>query len=178
MRALRIAEEELGRDELARRLGVTPAVVDDWRAGATMAQDKFLELVDVVSAIDPKWEGRRRIVVVDDNGDAAVSLAHLLELLGHKATAVVDSRRALDIARELRPEIAILDLNMPHVNGLELARLFRQDESLKDVHLVVLTAMDGPEYRQKTKAAGFEAHLRKPADAAVLRQLIAELQRK
>lgn len=191
MRALQLAEEELGLDELAHRLGVTPATIDDWRFGfATMPQDKFLELVDVLNRIDPRFHrklegtsptpapagGPRRILVVDDNGDAAVALTHLLELLGHDATAVIDPRRALDIARELQPEIAILDLNMPYVSGLELARLFRQEAGLEKTRLVVLTAMDGEDYRAKTREAGFEAHLRKPADAAVLRKLIAELE--
>lgn len=175
---MKIAEEALGLDELARRLGVPPAAMADWRSGvAIVPHDKFLRLVDVVSGIDPKWERPKRVLVVDDNADAAVALCHLIDLLGHHATAVTDSRRALDIARDLRPEIAILDLNMPYVSGLDLARMFREDESLKDTPLVVLTAMDGPEYRQKTKEAGFKAHLRKPVDAAVLRQLIAEFQR-
>ena len=187
MRGLRIAEEELGLERLATRLGVTPGAIDDWRMGlAAMPQDKFLELVDVLASIDPSWKrtdpgalpaaDAKRILVVDDNADAAVTLAHLLELLGHHSTAVMDSRRALEVAKELQPHIAILDINMPHVNGLELARRFRGDEQLRSCHLVALTAMDGLDYREMTRQAGFDAHIRKPADSALLRAIIAQFQ--
>jgi CheY-like chemotaxis protein len=187
MRGLRIAEAELGLDALAARLGVAAGTIDDWRTGlAAMPQNKFLELVDLLSSIDPAWKRTapapvpaaeaRRIVVVDDNADAAVTLAHLLELLGHHSTAVIDSRRAIEVARELGPHIAILDINMPHVNGLELARLFRADAQLKDCHLVALTAMDGLDYREMVRQAGFDAHIRKPADTALLRAIIQQFE--
>jgi CheY-like chemotaxis protein len=187
MRGLRIAEEELGLDGLAARLGVEAGTIDDWRMGlAAMPQDKFLELVDLLSGIDPSWKRTapaalpaaeaKRIIVVDDNADGAVTLAHLLELLGHHATAVTDSRRAVEVAKELQPHIAILDINMPHVNGLELARLFRGDAQLKTCHLVALTAMDGLDYREMIRQAGFDAHIRKPADTALLRSIIAQFQ--
>ena len=185
MRGLRIAEEELGLDGLAARLGVPAGNIDDWRMGlAAMPQDKFLELVDVLASIDPSWKrtdpsavaaaDAKRLLVVDDNADAAVTLAHLLELLGHHATAVMDSRKAIEVAKEVRPQIAILDINMPHVNGLELARLFRAEPELKDCHLVALTAMDGLDYRELIRQAGFDAHIRKPADTALLRAIIAQ----
>lgn len=185
MRGLRIAEEELGLDGLAARLGVSAGAIDDWRMGlAAMPQDKFLELVDVLANIDPSWKrtsavpvsDAKRILVVDDNADAAVTLAHLLELIGHHATAVMDSRKAVEVAREVRPQIAILDINMPHVNGLELARQFRQDAELKNCCLVALTAMDGLDYREMIRQAGFDAHIRKPADTALLRAIIAQFQ--
>jgi len=185
MRALQFAEEELGLDALAARLRVAVGTIEDWRTGlAAMPQDKFLELVDVLSAIDPGWKrtdpalltpvAARRIVVVDDNADAAVTLTHLLEVLGHHATAVIDSRDAVQVAKEVRPQIAILDINMPYVNGLQLARLFRATDELKGCHLVALTAMDGMDYRQLIREAGFDAHIRKPADAALLRSIIAQ----
>ena len=187
MRGLRLAEEELGLDELAARLGVSAGTIDDWRIGlAGMPQDKFLELVDLLSSIDPSWKRTdpgalaapavRRIMVVDDNADAAVTLTHLLELLGHHATAVIDARNALAVAREVRPQIAILDINMPYVNGLQLARLFREEAELKDCRLVALTAMDGMDYREMIRQAGFDAHVRKPADATLLRAIIAQFQ--
>jgi CheY-like chemotaxis protein len=186
-RGLRIAEEALGPDALAARLGVAPGTIDDWRMGlAAMPQDRFLELVDVLAGIDPSWRRAapaalpaaeaKRIIVVDDNADGAVTLAHLLESLGHQSTALVDSRRALEVARQLGPDIAILDINMPHVDGLELARLFRADAQLKDCHLVALTAMDGLDYREMIRQAGFDAHIRKPADMALLRSIIAQFQ--
>jgi len=177
MRALQLAEEALGLAALAERLGVERGTIDDWRVGlAAMPQDKFLQLVDMVSAIVPGWRRARRILVVDDNADAAVTLTQLLELLGHEASSVTDSRSALDAAKAMRPDLAILDINMPHVNGLQLARLFRADDELKGCHLVALTAMDGMDYRQRIREAGFDAHIRKPADAALLRAIIEQFQ--
>ena len=181
MRGLQLAEEQLGLEGLARRLGVSAGAIDDWRIGlAAMPQDKFLELVDVLASIDPSWKRNdpawRRIVVVDDNADGALTLTHLLELLGHQATAVIDSRNAVEVAKQVRPHIAILDINMPHVDGLQLARLFRNDAQLKGTHLVALTAMDSMDYREMIRQAGFDAHIRKPADMALLRAIIAQFQ--
>ena len=179
MRGLQLAEEQLGLDQLAARLDVPPGAIDDWRMGlAAMPTETFVELVGLLSGIDPSWRDTSadamRIVVIDDNVDAAVTLAHLLGMLGHEATAVVDSRQALSVAREVQPDMAIIDLNMPYVNGIEMARLFRQDGALKQVSLVALTAMDGADYREMTRQAGFDAHLRKPADSALLRAIIAQ----
>jgi len=186
MRGLRIAEEEWGLERLAARLGVSAGTIDDWRMGlATMPQDRFLALVDVLSSIDPSWKRTadpsvpaaveaKRIIVVDDNADAAVTLAHLLEVIGHQATSVMDPRKAMEAAKEVRPHIAILDINMPHLNGLQLARLFREDAELAGCHLVALTAMDGANYREMIRQAGFDAHLKKPADMALLRAIIAQ----
>src|SRR5690349_24041436 len=100
MRGLRIAEEELGLDRLAARLGVSAGTIDDWRIGlVAMPQDKFLELVDLLASIDPSWKrtdpsavaaaDAKRLLVVDAKADAAVTLAHLLGLPGHPATAVM-----------------------------------------------------------------------------------------
>ena len=113
-------------------------------------------------------------MVVDDNADAAITLANLFEVLGHQAAAVIDSRKALEAAKEFRPHIAILDINMPHVDGLQLARLFRAQPELQHCHLVALTAMDSLDYRERTRQSGFDAHLRKPADAAMLRAIIVQ----
>jgi CheY-like chemotaxis protein len=185
VRGLRIAEEELGIAGLAARLGVAAGAIDDWRMGlAAMPQGKFLELVDVLAGIDPSWkrtdpsalpaQQARRIMVVDDNADAAVTLNHLLELLGHRCTAVIDPRNAIEVATQVRPQIAILDINMPHVSGIDLARRFREHAELGKCHLVALTAMDGFDYREKIRQAGFDAHLCKPADMALLRAIIAQ----
>jgi CheY-like chemotaxis protein len=185
MRGLQLAEERLGLDELARRLDVALPTIEDWRTGlATMPESKFLQLIDIVVGIEPAWQridpaavaasAAKRILVVDDNADAAFTLAQLLEALGHQASAVSDPRQATALARELRPQLALIDLNMPHLDGLQLARLFRQDPQLSHVWLVALTAMDGKEHREMTRQAGFDAHLRKPADPPLLRSIIGQ----
>lgn len=149
-----------------------------------MPQAQFMLLVDVLTGIDPEWrqfgverDARQRsvrILVVDDNADAAVTLAYLLQALGHDATAVTDVSVAITVAKQVRPQIAIVDLFMPKMDGTQLARLFRGDDELKHTCLVALTAMDGPQYREMTRQAGFDAHLRKPADAALLRSVIRQ----
>lgn len=144
----------------------------------------FLLLVDILSELDPRLSREvrqsaaggshkaKRILVVDDNADATFTLVDLLRVLGHSGAPVVDPREAVEVAKRFKPDIAIIDLHMPHIDGFELARAFRADEQLRGVCLVALTAMDSSAYREKTRQAGFDAHLRKPADVALLKAIV------
>jgi CheY-like chemotaxis protein len=116
----------------------------------------------------------KRVLVVDDHPDSARSLAKVLEILGHAARAITDSRDAVEEAKRFKPNLAIIDLAMPHVDGWELAKLLRADAELKHVCLIALTGFGDEKSRQKTRAAGFDAHLLKPADAEMLRSIIAQ----
>lgn len=148
----------------------------------------FLRLVDILGELDPPLSREvrqsaaagasqkpRRILVVDDNADATFTLVDLLRVLGHSGAPVVDPREALVVAKRFKPDIAIIDLHMPHLDGFQVARLFRADPATAPVCLVALTAMDSPEYREKTRQAGFDAHLRKPADLVLLRAIVDQL---
>jgi CheY-like chemotaxis protein len=173
-------EKRLGIEELCSRLGAAETTIRGWRFGhAQMPPDRFLRLVDLLAALDPDWVRRakaRRILVVDDHPDTAESSATLLKYLGHETQAVTDSRNAVRVAKEFRPQIALLDLGMPHIGGCELARMFRSDPLLKKICLVAVTAYDDEKHRLMMREAGFDAHVRKPADQYVLGAIISQFE--
>jgi CheY-like chemotaxis protein/anti-sigma regulatory factor (Ser/Thr protein kinase) len=117
-------------------------------------------------------QGSRSILVVDDNTDGANSLGMLLRLSGHQVRTVYDGPSALAAAREIIPEVMLLDIGLPGMNGLEVARHVREDESLKHIILVALTGYGQEEDRQRTQSAGFNAHLVKPVDLEQLERLL------
>jgi CheY-like chemotaxis protein len=192
MRGLEIAEKRLGIEELCSRLGAPETTIRGWRFGhGDMPQDKFLRLVDLLTQLDPDWVKReqaalaggpvhaakvRRILIVDDHPDTAQSSATLLKYLGHETHAVTDSRNAVRAAKEFQPQLALLDLAMPHIDGCELARMFRSDPLLRKVCLVAVTAYDDDRHRLMMREAGFDAHVRKPADQYVLGAIISQFE--
>ena len=115
-----------------------------------------------------------KILIVDDNVDAADTLSILLQLEGHDARPVYFSAEALDLACSFRPDIILLDIGLPGMNGYELAQRFRSQPELHGVRLIALTGYGKSEDQQRTKAAGFNDHLVKPVDADTLK---AALQR-
>ena len=104
----------------------------------------------------------RRILLVDDNRDAADSLALLLGLEGHDVRVAYAGRPAIEVAHEFRPEIAVLDLGLPDLSGYDVARLLRQDPALDRIELIALTGWGQQGYRDRIAAAGFDHHLLKP----------------
>ena len=98
---------------------------------------------EVGAACTPSIRGdgvrRRRVLVVDDNEDIAVSSSRLLKLQGHEVAVAFDGLRALEVALEFRPDVALLDVGLPHVDGYELARRLR-DEYGPEVLLIIVTA--------------------------------------
>jgi CheY-like chemotaxis protein len=117
---------------------------------------------------------RKSILVVDDNQDAADSLAMLLEIGGHEVTAVYSASDALKRASELRPAVIVMDLGLPQIDGCEVARRMRGMAELKGVRLVALTGHGRDEDRQRTRDAGFDHHLVKPVDLEELEKLVAD----
>jgi PAS domain S-box-containing protein len=120
-------------------------------------------------------EPHRRILVVDDNRDAAETLTMLLELIGHEARSAYDGEAGVAAAAEFRPELILMDLGMPKVNGYEAARRIRAEPWGAAPFLVALTGWGADEDRQRTADAGFDRHLVKPVDPAALTRLIAEM---
>ncbi|HEV3163928.1 MAG TPA: PAS domain S-box protein [Isosphaeraceae bacterium] len=118
---------------------------------------------------------RRRILVVDDNVDAARSLAKLLRRLFDQEVEVAhDGPSALEAARRLRPEIVLLDIGMPGMDGYELAERLRSCPEFEKTMLVALTGWGQEADRQKSKAAGIDIHLVKPIAPEALRELLAQ----
>jgi PAS domain S-box-containing protein len=117
-----------------------------------------------------------RLLVVDDNKDAAVSLAALLGLKGHDVRVAHDGPSALAIASAFRPTMVFLDIGMPEMDGYEVARRMRQQAGSEPVVLAALTGWGQEEDRRRTLAAGFDHHLVKPAEPEVIESLLDNLQ--
>ncbi|MEP6886265.1 MAG: ATP-binding protein [Gammaproteobacteria bacterium] len=115
----------------------------------------------------------QRILVVDDNVDAADTLALLLQLDGHQAEAVYMSTEALEKAKSFEPHVVLLDIGLPGMNGYELAERLRAMRELTGMRLIALTGYGKAEDHDRTKAAGFDDHLVKPVDAMTLKLALA-----
>ncbi len=116
--------------------------------------------------------GRRRILVVDDNQDAADSTGTLLLLWGHEVRVSYDGERALALAREFRPDICLLDIAMPKMSGYDLAERLRREPGLEGTLLVAMTGFEQEDER-RSRSAGFEAYLVKPVELMDLQELLA-----
>jgi two-component system CheB/CheR fusion protein len=110
----------------------------------------------------------RRVLVVDDNRDAADTLGAMLVFLGYDVRVVYDSESGLDAAWTFEPDIAVWDISLPGVNGYEAARRLRESSEGQKVLLLALTAHAAPEDVQAALAAGFDGHLKKPVDVNTL----------
>jgi PAS domain S-box-containing protein len=114
-----------------------------------------------------------RVLLVEDNADAADSLAMLLEILGHRVRVATDGAAALDVAETHRPDVMLVDIGLPGMDGYEVARRVRRDPRLAGVTLVALTGYARDEDRRRALDAGFDCHLVKPVDIDQLQSLVA-----
>lgn len=105
-----------------------------------------------------------RVLVVDDNADAAEMLSMMLELHGHKVATALDGVQALEVARQLHPDVVLLDIGMPRLDGFEVCRRLRGTELGARMCIVALTGWAGENEREAALAAGFDAYIAKPAD--------------
>jgi PAS domain S-box-containing protein len=114
----------------------------------------------------------RRILVVDDNIDSAESLSMLLTMMGHTVATSHDGIAALDLARDFRPDIAILDIGLPGRDGYELARILRRDSIGNSLLLIALSGYGQEEGRRRSRDSGFHYHLTKPIVISELEALL------
>ncbi|HUG93426.1 MAG TPA: ATP-binding protein, partial [Planctomycetaceae bacterium] len=124
---------------------------------------------------EPAAATSRRILVVDDNRDSAESLALLLNLSGHETQTAYDGLETIEAASTFRPDVVLLDIGMPRLNGYEAARRIREQPWGQDMLLVALTGWGQEEDRKKSREAGFDGHLVKPVDYDALGKLLAEV---
>ena len=121
----------------------------------------------------PRTSGQhRRILVIDDNADAAQTLADVLGLFGHEVTIAPNGLAGTARARELLPDVVICDLGLPDVDGYEVARALRADGALRAVRLIALSGYGMAEDKDRALKAGFEAHLTRPASLETLEALL------
>ncbi|WP_145089697.1 hybrid sensor histidine kinase/response regulator [Anatilimnocola aggregata] len=118
---------------------------------------------------------RRRILVVDDNRDAAATLAMMLKIMGHEVRKADEGEAAVTAAEEFRPELVLMDLGMPNVDGFEAARRIRAQPWGQKIILVALTGWGAERDRQRTQEAGFNRHLVKPVEMDALMRMLAEM---
>jgi CheY-like chemotaxis protein len=116
--------------------------------------------------------GALRVLVVDDNRDTTDSCCLMLGLYGHRPTAAYDAATALEAARRVRPHVALLDLGLPQVSGLELAARLRAEPGLEGLVLVAITGHSTPQAEKQAAAAGFHHFFRKPICPETLEALL------
>jgi DNA-binding response OmpR family regulator len=116
-----------------------------------------------------------RILVVDDNKDSVAWLATMFEMMGHEVFTAHDGEVGVAIASEFRPNVILLDIGMPKLNGYDAARRIRQESWGKKLILVALTGWGSESDRVRTKEAGFNCHLVKPVDPDIIENLLNEL---
>jgi PAS domain S-box-containing protein len=127
---------------------------------------------DVSVPIERRSGVGRRVLLVDDNRDAAETMQTLLELEGHTVALAFSGLAALDEAERLRPEVVIVDIGLPDISGHEVARRLKADTSLTPLLLVALTGYRREHIHQDAQEAAFDHHLVKPADPAMLMDLV------
>jgi CheY-like chemotaxis protein len=115
----------------------------------------------------------RRILVVDDNQDSADSLTILLCLAGHDVVTVYDGQAGLDAAQSFRPEIVLLDIGLPGLDGYEVARRLRQQGDTYQALIIAITGYGKEQDRHLSQQSGFNAHLVKPIDLDELQEIVA-----
>lgn len=123
----------------------------------------------------PAASGQLRVLVVDDNIDAAETLCAILDMMGHQAEMVHDGAQALAKAPQFRPDVIFLDIGLPDMSGYDVARALRQTPSGSGCVLVALTGWGGEDDRSQADAAGFNHHLTKPAQLNAIGELLAGL---
>jgi CheY-like chemotaxis protein len=140
-----------------------------------------LPLVDIAPrAVAPHTKGESRpagkrslrILVVDDNVDAADGLKMLLELNREQVRVAYDGESALTIARDFRPQVVLLDVGMPRMDGYEIARRLKAAPETRETVLVAVTGWGQPEDRKRSREAGFDHHLVKPVEPSTLERLL------
>ena len=118
-----------------------------------------------------------RVLVVDDNQDIADTTAKLLQMWGHQARVAYDGAAALTQARACPPEVGLLDIGMPLMDGYALARRFRHETCLAETTLVAISAYSAEEFRRLGVEAGFDLHLVKPVAPGLLRRMLEAIQK-
>lgn len=157
--------------------------VSAYSAGAGQGSQFTIKLplaqAQKVPAVEPRdtsptpSRSRCRVLVVDDNVDSVDSLAMLLRMMGHEVETASDGASGLDKAVAFKPDVAILDIGLPKVNGYELAKQIREQQWSKDVILVALTGWGQEQHRRRSEESGFNHHLTKPVEFDVLQDILA-----
>lgn len=136
------------------------------KEGIVVEQSNLLQL---------KAEGGLKILVVDDNRDAAAMLTELLSATGNEVVTAYDGIHALTVVEQVHPDVVFLDIGLPEIDGYEVARQMRSNVKLSTIKLIALTGYGQQEDNQKAKAAGFNDHLVKPVDYSKILAILSTI---
>jgi CheY-like chemotaxis protein len=154
-----------GAEFIVRLPAGTDAAAAPWEAPAAQ----------VLPNAPQRQEAAMRILIVDDNADAADSIAMLLSMDGYEAHSVHGARAALEAAPSFKPHVVLLDIGLPEMDGYEVARKLRSLDSLGTVKLVALTGYGQAADRERAAQAGFDEYLVKPVEPTVLNEFLRSL---
>jgi CheY-like chemotaxis protein len=184
-RTLRQVVDVVGSVEPSSRLlHVSVQDLEAWLDGnGTVPRPAFLRAVEFVvrnlEAIDNVGRARgsgsalrRRVLVVDDNIDSAVTLAAVIRYMGHEVQVAHEGHEAVRAARRSRPDFVFLDIGLPGLDGLQVAASLRQDSTFDGVRIVAITGHAREEQRQQARESGIDYYLLKPADLAFIESLL------
>jgi CheY-like chemotaxis protein len=172
----------IGLSIVKRLVEMHGGTVEAKSAGHGMGSEFTVRLPVVSSVVPPQSDdaepvrltSQRRVLVVDDNRDSAMSLAMMLKLMKIETKTAHDGLEAIEVAAEYRPDLILLDIGMPRLNGYDTARQIRQQLWGKNIVIVALTGWGQDEDRRKSEEAGFDAHMTKPIEPAALDRLLAK----
>jgi CheY-like chemotaxis protein len=136
------------------------------------------QMAEVNSSTAPALKQAKRgfrILVVDDNHDSALSLAMMLSIMGHETRTAHDGESAVETAESFLPEVVLLDIGLPKLNGYEVAQRIREHAWGASMFLIAVTGWGQDEDRQRSSEVGLNVHMVKPVEAAALERLLAEL---
>jgi CheY-like chemotaxis protein len=116
----------------------------------------------------------RRVLIIDDNADAAELLVLILVVLGHDACMATDAASGIELAKTFKPEVIFLDIGMPKMNGFDAAIELRKLSELKRTHIIALTGWNDAATKSRVFASGFDRHMTKPAHIQDIEQILQD----
>ena len=140
---------------------------EERRTGASLRENEARRAADAGYAVS------RRVLVAEDNDGSASTLAELVRIWGHSVRIARDGMQAVEIAKQWRPNVVLLDIVMPKLNGFDAARDLRAVEAIPRPLIIAITGLTQPESQMRSADVGIDVHLIKPIDSGLLRTLIA-----
>lgn len=144
----------------------------DLLSGLRLDSDPPMVSIDGNRSGTKSAQKSKRVLVVEDNIDAARSTALLVADMGHRAEYAINGYVALSVAKRFKPEVVLLDLGLPGLDGFEVCRRIKNDPELQAAQVVVITGYAGNEYREEALAAGCDMHLVKPVAPKLLEDIL------
>ena len=138
-------------------------------------RDSRIKAAVELAPVESERSASRRVLIADDNQDAAETLAMLLQIEGHQVHVVHDGRAAVSAFADFNPDVALLDIGMPELSGYEVAKRVREDPRKQKVTLIALTGWGQDRDKAQALAAGFNHHFTKPVEPSRLTEILRSL---